>query len=250
MKQTTVLLIRAGLAAIVLGLWEGLPRAGLVDPELLPPFSVCIASLWQMLARPAMRADIAVTAAEIAAAFVIAVPVGGLIGLLIGESERLASVVEPLVFFLFGIPKSIFLPMFILTMGIGSAEKIAYGVFSTFLIVIMSAAAAVRSVQPQHLLVARSYGATRLQIAFRVYGPSMLPILLEGLRIAVIFTVTAVILAEMYAARFGIGHQIASWGENFQMPQLFAGVILLSAASIAVNEAIRRVEHGFSRWRA
>ena len=99
----------------------------------------------------------------------------------------------------------------------------------------MSAAAAVESVKADHVLVARSYGATRAQILTRVYVPSMMPILLETLRISMIFNFTGVMIAEMYASRTGIGHLIANWGENFQMPQLFAGVILLAAVAIAVQ---------------
>ena len=64
----------------------------------------------------------------------------------------------------------------------------------------------------------------------------MMPILLETLRISMIFNFTGVMIAEMYASRTGIGHLIANWGENFQMPQLFAGVILLAAVAIAFNE--------------
>ena len=56
----------------------------------------------------------------------------------------------------------------------------------------------------------------------------MLPVLLEALRISMIFNLTGVILAEMYASRDGIGHQIATWGENFQMKQLLAGVIMIA----------------------
>ena len=77
----------------------------------------------------------------------------------------------------------------------------------------------------------------------------MLPVLLEGLRLAVIFGFTAVLLAEMYASRDGFGHHIASWGENFQMPQLFAGVLFLAILAIILNEAIRLVEQRCSHWR-
>ena len=52
----------------------------------------------------------------------------------------------------------------------------------------------------------------------RIYVPSMMPVLLETLRISMIFNFTGVMIAEMYASRTGIGHLIASWGENFQMP--------------------------------
>jgi NitT/TauT family transport system permease protein len=114
----------------------------------------------------------------------------------------------------------------------------------------MSASAAVESVKADHLLVARSYGATRAQLIWRVYVPSMMPILLETLRIAMIFNFTGVLIAEMYASRTGIGQLVANWGEQFQMPQLFAGVILLAAIAIVFNEIIRALEARCSTWRA
>src|SRR5207253_1636117 len=96
---------------------------------------------------------------------------------------------------------------------------------------------AVESVKVEHLTVARSYGATPMQTAFRVYLPSMLPVLLEALRISMIFNLTGVILAEMYASRDGIGHQIATWGENFQMKQLLAGLRQQTSGTITISGA-------------
>jgi NitT/TauT family transport system permease protein len=107
----------------------------------------------------------------------------------------------------------------------------------------------VESVKVEHLMVARSYGATTSQTVFRVYLPSMLPVLLETLRISMIFNLTGVMLAEMYASRNGFGHQIATWGENFQMKQLLAGVVIISAVAIAFNELIRWIETRCSHWR-
>jgi len=241
---------RALLAALFFAIWETLPRAGVADPELLPPFSTVLKSLSELLARPALRADLGVTVLELVAAVLLALPAGTLLGLLLAENAGLSAILDPLVFFLFSIPKSIFLPMFILTMGIGFWQKVAFGIFSTVFIVLMSATAAVRSVKPDHVFTARAFGATRAQIALRIYLPSMLPILLEGFRLAVIFGFTAVLLAEMYASSTGIGHQIASWGENFQMHRLYAGVLLLAIIAVAVNEAIRAVEVRCSHWRS
>ena len=169
--------------------------------------------------------------------------------MLIAESEYLGQVFKPLLFYVFSIPKSIFLPMFILVFGISFAQKVAYAAFTTTFVVLMSAAAAVESVKQDYLLVARSYGATRTQILLRVYVPSMMPLLLETLRISMIFNFTGVMIAEMYASRTGIGHLIAGWGENFQMTQLFAGVIVLAAVAILFNEAVRWMETRVSAWR-
>jgi NitT/TauT family transport system permease protein len=139
--------------------------------------------------------------------------------------------------------------MFILVFGVGFAQKVGFGFFSTIFIVIMSTTTAVESVKPENLLVARSYGATPAQTIWRVYIPSMLPVLLEALRISMIFNLTGVMLAEMYASREGIGHLIANWGENFQMRQLLAGVLMVAAIAITFNELVRFVETRCSHWR-
>ena len=234
---------------MVLAAWEWLPRWAIVNAELLPPLSDVLAMFFTMLGRSQVQEAIGVTTGEVVLAFMFAVPIGAGVGVLVAESEYFGQIFRPMLFYVFSIPKSIFLPMFILVFGIGFEQKVAYAAFSTVFIVIMSAAAAVESVKADHVLVARSYGATRTQVLTRVYVPSMLPFLLEALRISMIFNFTGVMIAEMYASRSGIGQLIASWGENFQMPQLFAGVVLLAAAAIGFNEAVRWLEARCSAWR-
>jgi len=242
-------LARLAVILAIIAAWEAASRTGLVNPRLLPSASETLAMLVNLLGRAAVRNDLGVTAMEVLSAFALAVPLGCLLGFLIAENRYSADVVKPLLFFAFSIPKSIFLPMFILVFGVGFAQKVGFGFFSTIFIVIMSTTTAVESVRVEYLTVARSYAATPAQTAFRVYLPAMLPVLLEALRIAMIFNLTGVILAEMYASRDGFGHQIATWGENFQMPQLLAGVVLIAVIAIAFNELIRWVETRCSHWR-
>ena len=245
----TMALARIAITIAILALWEVLSRTGLVNPRLLPSASETFATLADLLRRASIQSDLMVTASEVLAAFAIAVPFGCLLGYLIAENRYFADVMKPLMFFAFSIPKSIFLPMFILVFGVGFAEKVGFGFFSTIFIVIMSTTTAMESVKMEYLTVARSYGATRTQTALRVYLPGMLPVLLEALRISMIFNLTGVILAEMYASRDGIGHQIATWGENFQMKQLLAGVVMIAVVAMAFNELVRWVETRCSHWR-
>lgn len=240
---------RVGVLAAGLVLWEGLPRLGWVDPELLPPASAVAAAIPGLLARPGIQADLALTGLELLVGFALSIPVGVALGVVTAESRFAGQVLDPLLFFFFSIPKSVFLPLTILVMGIGFWQKIAFAVLSTFLVLAFSVAAAVRSVRADHLLVARSYGATRGQVIQHVYVPSMLPVLLEAVRLGVMFAITAVLLAEMYASRSGIGHEIVTWGENFQMRSLLAGVVIVAAVAIAVNEGIRWVERRCGAWR-
>jgi NitT/TauT family transport system permease protein len=77
----------------------------------------------------------------------------------------------------------------------------------------------------------------------------MAPILLESARLGMIFNITAVLLCEIYGARDGIGYRIAAWGENLQMPQLYAALVVVAAAAVLVNEALRAAEARLGAWR-
>jgi ABC-type nitrate/sulfonate/bicarbonate transport system permease component len=240
---------RTAIVLAVFALWELLSRTGIVNPRLLPSASDTIVTLIDLIQRPRIQSDLMVTASEVLVAFVLAVPTGALIGFLIAENRYFAEVTKPLLFFAFSIPKSIFLPMFILVFGVGFSQKVGFAFFSTIFIVIMSTTAAVDSIKTEYLTVARSYGATTAQTIYRVYLPSMLPVLLETVRISMIFNLTGVMLAEMYASRDGIGHQISNWGENFQMRPLLAGVLMVAIIAITFNEVVRWVETRCSHWR-
>jgi NitT/TauT family transport system permease protein len=240
---------RLAIVAALFLLWEGLARSGVVNPRMLPPASDVLATLWDLLQRPRIHSDIAVTLLEVVVSFAISVPVGVVLGIVIAESRFLSAVFKPLLFFLFSIPKSLFLPLFILAFGISFTQKVAFGFVSSFLTMVICTAAAVESIRADHVMIARSFGATRAQIVRRVYLPSMLPLLIEALRISMIFTFTGVVLAEMYASRHGIGYQISNWGETYQVRPLLAGVLLVSMMAILFNEAIRWVERKYGHWR-
>lgn len=240
------------VAAVVLGLfalWEALVRAGRLDASLAPAPSTVVPSLIRLAGRPEVRASLGVTAWEVLAAFLVALPVGLLLGFLLAEVPLLGALFRPLVNFLFGVPKSIFLPVFILVFGVSIPQKIAFGVFTTVFVLITGGIAAVQSVPRELITVSRVYGASRGQIIREIYLPAMAPILLESARLAMVFNITAVLLCEIYGARDGIGYRIAAWGENLQMPQLYAALVIVAAAAVAVNEALRTVETRLGAWR-
>ena len=87
--------------------------------------------LGRLLGRAQVQEAIGVTAAEVIVAFMIAVPLGAAIGVLIAENDYFGEIFRPMLFYVFSVPKSIFLPMFILVFGIGFPQKVAYAAFST-----------------------------------------------------------------------------------------------------------------------
>lgn len=248
MRRHERLIVAAGVLGLFV-LWETLVRLGRLDASLAPAPSSILDSLIRLLKRPEVAASLGVTAWEVLAAFLIAVPVGLLLGFSLAELPMLGALLRPLVNFLFGVPKSIFLPVFILMFGVSIPQKIAFGVFTTVFVLIMGGIAAVQSVPPELITVSRVYGASRRQIIREIYLPAMAPILLESVRLGMVFNITAVLLCEIYGARDGIGYRIAAWGENLQMPQLYAALVIVAAAAVAINEALRLVEARLGAWR-
>lgn len=249
MRRHERLVVAAGVLGL-LALWEGLVRLDRLDASLAPAPSAIAEALVGLAGRPEVRASLGVTAWEVLAAFLIATPAGLAIGFALAEVELLGALFRPVVNFLFGVPKSIFLPVFILVFGVSVTQKVAFGVFTTLFVIITGAIAAVQSVPRELVTVGTVYGATRWQVFREIYLPSMAPILLEAARLGMIFNITAVLLCEIYGARDGIGYRIAAWGENLQMPQLYAALVIVAVAAIAVNEALRALEARLGFWRS
>lgn len=241
-------IVAAGVVGFFV-LWEALVRQGRVDASLAPAPSAILDALAALGRRPEVLTSLGVTAWEVLVAFLVAVPVGFFVGFTLAEVPFLGGLLRPIVNFLFGVPKSIFLPVFILVFGVSIPQKIAFGVFTTIFVLIMGGIAAVESVPRELVTVSRVYGASRWQIVREIYLPAMAPILLESARLGMIFNITAVLLCEIYGARDGIGYRIAAWGENLQMPQLYAALVIVAVAAVAVNEALRLAEARLGVWR-
>ena len=233
----TRLLILAALAA----LWEASGQRRWIDPDLLPPLSKVLGVLAKLVVDKAFIEDMTVTGLECLVAAAIVTPLGLLTGFALGESRRLERAFNPPLQLLMTVPKSIFLPVFILMFGIGFGQKVIFAIALAFFIVVPSGMAAVQSVPQGLVLAARAFGASRAQIYSRIYLPAMAPVVLGGVRLGIIFAIHGVI-AEMYASSAGVGRSILGWGESFQMDYLLAAVILVVGFTVALNESLQALE--------
>jgi ABC-type nitrate/sulfonate/bicarbonate transport system permease component len=230
------------LLALLAALWETASPLGWTDPRLLPPFSDVVRVLAGLLQDARFRGDLGVTLSEIAVAFAIVGPLGLAVGFFLGENLPAYRMFAPALHLLLSIPKSIFLPVFIFAFGIGFLQKVIFAITLAFFIVVLNGIAAARSVPDGLTTAARSFGASRAQIYLQIYLPAMEPLIIEGLRMGLIFTVTGVLLAEMYGSPRGIGRVIFAWGEMFRMPELLAGVLLVVIVTVICNEVLRSIE--------
>jgi ABC-type nitrate/sulfonate/bicarbonate transport system permease component len=233
--------------AALLGSWQAGARAGWVDPLFVPAPSDVARALVR-ISGPAL-AGLADTLSKTAVAYVLSVTLGVSAGLAIGSVRLLRDVLSPYVIALYGIPKILVLPWIVLLLGYGTAPAILYGAIHGLFPIVVLVMGAVRDVDRTLVTVARSLGATPLQLYWKVLLPAIVPSVLAGMRLGIVFCLLGVLVVEMFAGIRGMGHIMGSFANGFQAAELFAATGLVSAASIAIVLALDRLNDRLSHWR-
>jgi len=235
------------VAAVILGLWEFVRRAGLVSAVILAsPSEIYLAFL---SSGSEFLLAFRVTLGEIAVAIVIAWTLGLIAGLFLGTAAYAAAVIGPLLSSLFAIPLITWYPLLMIWLGIGSTSKIAYAALSGFFPIVLNTLNGVRQLDRQYVRFGRSIGCSHLAILFKIMLPLALPSVLSGLRIGTALIVIGVIVTEMLASVGGIGFWITYHRNLYDTGQVYLGILLSLICVLVVNLTLSRVERRFGAWR-
>jgi ABC-type nitrate/sulfonate/bicarbonate transport system permease component len=239
--------LQAANIVLFLALWEGAVRGGLVNPLFVPAPTAVAAALRGTLgeALPALGETLAKTLV----AYALSVCLGVGLGLVIGAARHLHDVLSPFLTALYGLPKILVLPWIVLLLGTGASPAVFYGTLHGFFPVLLLVIGGVRDVDPALVTVARAYGATRWQLYARVILPAIVPAVLAGLRLGIVFALLGVLIVEMFAGVRGMGYTLGALANGFQAPDLFAATLLVSAVSITIVLALDALGERLGRWR-
>lgn len=238
--------MRFVIVAVVLVLWEALPRSGAIPELLLPPLSKTLVALFNERAEYAQA--MVVTLYEIALGMLIACGAGIVVGALVGGLAKLRILLLPVFSSLYAVPIVILYPVFNAWFGIGSQSKIIFAGVYGFFPVMLSTAAGIRTIEGQLLLAARSMGATVPQQITRVIVPAAIPTVLTGLRLGGALTIIGVVVAEMLTSAAGIGYLVTSYRTVLDSPHVFAGVLMILVFSVAFDALARYAERKTMVW--
>lgn len=245
----SVLFAQFAFVALLIGLWALGSRLGAFDPTILPPPTQVAMALQALLRNGDFLAYSFDTITRVIAAFAIGAPIALAAGFVMGENVGVGRSLSTIFNLVLSVPQSIFLPLFVLLFGLGFTQKLIFGITHVFFVVAINAMAAVRQVPHGQVMLARSFGAGRLRVYRSIYLPAMAPQVMTGLRLGIIFDIIGILLAEMYASRTGLGVLLLRWGESYTVDKLMAATVLISAATIAINETMRIWELRVGRWR-
>lgn len=239
----------AALLALA-AIWETAPRAGLVDRVFLPPLSEVLAAWWELL-RSGQLADhvgasLTRSLTGLALAVVTAIP----LGLLIGWYRPLADLLSPLLEVFRNTAALALLPVFVLILGLGETSKIALVVYACSWPILLNTVAGVKGVDPLLIRSARSMGLNHLRLFQKVILPAAVPTVFTGVRLAGAYSILVLVAAEMVGAKAGLGYLVNYAQYNFAIPDMYAGIITISAIGLVVNQLLVAGERRFSTWRA
>ena len=241
-------LVQIAFLAAVLVLWSLATTVWGVSRILLPnPVNVWH-QLIDVVSSGAFIPDLRVTLGELAAAFAISMSLGVSLGYLISRSRYLIRVFEPLLAAVYSIPIILFLPLYVLLLGLGPDSKIALGATISFFPIVLSTIAGFGYVDRTLVTAARSMGASNLQMFRHVLVPAALPVVLAGLRMGFTVALLSVIASETIASFAGLGHHIVDLAENMDTARMFAYIVFVIAIVAFLNAVVSTLE-GRARWR-
>jgi len=182
------------------------------------------------------------------AGFALGVMIGILVGVLIGSSRLAYDVAYPLLVGFSSIPKVAVVPLFVVWFGSGTVPAILTSMVICIFPVVVNVATGLASTEPELEDVLRVLGARKRDILWNVSLPRALPYLFASLKIAITLSFVGTVLSETVAANKGIGTVMMIASGNFDVPLVFAGLVLLAIMGIFLYAMSSWVEGRMTGW--
>ncbi|MGW3894538.1 ABC transporter permease [Micromonospora profundi] len=242
--------LHRGVAIVALAVvWEGAPRLGLVDRVFLPPLSEVLVAWWELLRSGQLAEHVGASLTRSLAGLGLAVLTAIPLGLLIGWYRPLAELLSPLLEVFRNTAALALLPVFVLILGLGETSKIALVLYACSWPILLNTIAGVKGVDPLLIRSARSMGLNHLRLFQKVILPAAVPTIFTGIRLAGAYSILVLVAAEMVGAKAGLGYLINYAQYNFAIPDMYSGIITISAIGLVVNQLLVALERRFSTWR-
>ncbi len=262
-RLQSVTMLRIAIIVVALASWEALAASGLLYRDVVPSLLAIGKAVFNLLTVPDMPVEIDLNlflfrlqgATRIPAIYwhlyvsfyeiAIGMLIGGLSGLVagiaLGSSRLLREAYEPLLYYLGPCPKIIFFPVMIMWFGVGPGSKVAMGAISCFFPVALNMAGGMREIDRVLIRVGRSFRANTWQMVTKIYLPAMRHPIINGIRIGLGVCLIGTLLAETKLSNSGVGFLVIQAYSLFNMPLMYALLIVLFVIAIGANALIGKL---------
>lgn len=239
--------------AAIFILWYLITKLGIFTPTLLPgPFRVWKAFLkileqgynglpiWIHLGASFKRLFVALFFA-----IITSVP----LGLLSGYFNKVEAIIDSVVEFYRPLPPLAYYTLLVLWFGIDDTSKQVLLFLAAFAPIYISCVSAVRKLNQDFVLSAKSLGAGQMQVFFKIVLPASLPEIFTGIRTAFGVAYTTLVSSEMVAATSGIGWMVLDASNFLKSDVIFVGIIIMGVTGVIIDAGLRFLERRIIYWK-
>jgi ABC-type nitrate/sulfonate/bicarbonate transport system permease component len=232
---------------LVTGLVEvGVRVFNLHDSVAAP--SATFRALAHGMASGALSGEIGTTLESYTEGLALAIAVGVTVGIVIGSSRLLLDASSVLIEFLRPIPAVTLIPLAILFFGLGIPMRRFVIAYAALWPILINTLYGVRSSDRLLHDVARTSGATRLGELYRVTLPAALPSIATGVRVSASIALLVGVTAEFFTGTGGLGSYMQRQQLAFELPELYAAIVLIGSLGYAINVVLRAAERRVVFW--
>lgn len=229
-------------------LWWLVRVSGLVNPGLLPsPWQVLV-TFWLALTKGTLGINIVASAGRVLAGLLFGTAAAVPVGFLIGWYRPIGRLVDPLINFFRALPPIALIPLVIVYLGIGEVAKVAILFYASFFAAVIVMYEGMASISAIYVRVARTLGASDLEIFWRVMVPLTVPHMLVALRVALGVCWATLVAAELVAAQQGLGAMIQNASSFFDLNTIYVGIICIGALALLMDTILRRLTVRLIGW--
>ncbi len=237
-----------GVWVVVIGLWTLVTYGGSVPDMFLPAPGKVVDTAFRLAADGTLWehtwASSQVVLTGFAVSSIVAVP----LGLYMGTYRVVQAALEPVVNFIRYLPVTSFVPLFILWIGIGFQQHIAVIIFGTFFQQLVMVADAARSVPRDLVNAAYTLGTTKSETVRHIVFPATLPAVLDVLRVTMGWAWTYLVVAELVAAKAGLGYISLKAARGFQVDIIFLAIAMIGLLGLLTDQGFRLARRLVAPW--
>lgn len=241
-RERTILLGMVGILAALL-LWQALVSLGWLNPVVVPSPSTVLSAAIREIGDGTLGAAFDTTLVQFLLAFAGAAVLGTIAGFFIGWYRTVEYMADPYIWFFYSTPLIAFYPVLVIWFGLGFKTAVVLGFLLSVVPVLINTATGVKSAPPTLVRAARSFGATRTQLATKVVLPHAMPLILTGWRIAVERALIGVVVGEMFSSNAGLGFRISYYGSQLLTAELFVPILAATLLGLIATQVLRAWEN-------
>jgi NitT/TauT family transport system permease protein len=239
--------IRLGLVVAFFAALEVMCRVGWIGRLTMIPPSEMAEALVEMLVNGSVTGDILYTFRNTVAAVALSVTVGFAGGVVVHAMPRVRHILDPLFASYYAVPVFVFYPLLIVIFGVNATPLVVIGAMFGVVAMVISTLTGLDRVPPVMNKSARMFRLDPLRTTFLVRLPSAAPHLITGVKMAVVYSVIAVVAGEFILSSKGIGHRIAYAYNDFDSRTMYGLLLFLLTAVTIITMSLDYWEHRLHR---